>query len=128
MAWFSDLDRRESASIEQRIKRERQPCSYGVGTLKGGSMTVTVSFWRDQDDRVKTFIYQDSPQFRNDGAYADLAHHEVLELLSRLGLSQQDSEQLLQLVLQQPPTVRRRQFNLSPDQEAQVRQFFPGPW
>jgi hypothetical protein len=65
-------------------------------------MTVTVSFWRDEDNRVKTFIYQDSPQFRNDGAYADFAHHEVLELLNRLESNQQDSEHLLRLVLQQP--------------------------
>lgn len=65
-------------------------------------MTVAVSFWRDEDNRVKAFIYQDSPPFRNDGAYADFAHQEVLELLNRLELRKQDSEHLLQLVLQQP--------------------------
>jgi hypothetical protein len=64
-----------------------------------------------------------------EGDHADLADHEVLELLSRLGLNPQQSEGLLESVLQQPPTVRRRQFELNQEREAQVReQFFPGEW
>lgn len=92
-------------------------------------MTVTVAFRRDEDNRVKTFVYQDSPEFRDYGDYADLEHHEVLELLNRLALNQQDSERLLELVLQRPATVQRRQFNLTAAQETQLRQqFFPGRW
>ncbi len=92
-------------------------------------MTVTVVFRRDENNRVNTFIYQDSPEFRNYGDYADLAPHEVLELLTRLGTNQQASEHILELVLQQRPTFQRRQFHLSVAQEAQVRQqFFPGQW
>ncbi len=93
-------------------------------------ITVTVSLMRDEDNnRVKAFIYQDSPEFRDHGDYTVLQQHEVLELLNRLGLSQQGAENLLEQVLQEPPTVRRRQFQLSPERETQVRgQFFPGPW
>jgi hypothetical protein len=93
-------------------------------------ITVTVSLRRDEDNnRVKAFIYQDAPEFRDYGDYADLAQHEVLELLDRLGLNQQESASLLGLVLQEPPSVRRRQFQLSPEQETKVRgQFFPSSW
>ena len=93
-------------------------------------MIVTVSFWRDEDNnnRVRTIIHQDDPQRRDNGDYADLERHEVLELLNRLGLNQQESEGFMGLVLAQPPTVRRRQFQINQGQEAQVRQFFPGNW
>lgn len=92
-------------------------------------MTVTVVFRPDENNRVNTFIYQDYPEFRNYGDYADLAHHEVLELLNRLGANQQVSENIPELILEQPPTFQRRQFQLRVAQEAQVRQqFFPGHW
>jgi hypothetical protein len=92
-------------------------------------MTVTVVFRRDENNRVNTFIYQDAPEFRNYGDCADLAHHELLELLARLGANQQASQNILELVLQGPPTVQRRRCQLSEAQAAKVRQqFFPGPW
>lgn len=92
-------------------------------------MVVTVTFIRDDDGRVDTFIYQDHPEHRDDGDKANLAPHEALELLNRLGLTQPISENLLELVLSQPTRVRRRQFELDAQHEIQLRQqFFPGPW
>ena len=89
--------------------------------------TVSVTFMRDENGRLKTFIYQDSPEFRHDGDYADLAMHEVLQLLNHLGLKEGDAENFLQQVLKHK-TVRR-QFQLGPEQETQVRQqFFSGHW
>jgi hypothetical protein len=42
---------------------------------------VSITFVRE-DNRVKTFIYQDSPDYRPYGDYDTLENHEVLELLS----------------------------------------------
>lgn len=89
-------------------------------------MTVTVTFKRDENSRVMTFIYQDDPEYKHYGDCTDFAHHEVLELLNRLGANQQDSENILEQILQQP--VLRRQFQISAAQEVTVRQFFPGHW
>jgi hypothetical protein len=93
-------------------------------------MTVTVSLKLDEDThRVKAFIYQDAPEFRSHGDYIDLAQHEALELLNRLGLSPHDSQGFLEQVLSVPQSIQRRQFELSAAQEAQVRQqFFSGAW
>jgi len=75
------------------------------------------------------FIYQNSPEFRDYGDYADLEHHETLEFLNCLGLNQEDSSDLLAVVLKQPPIAQRRQFQLTSQQEAEIRQrFFSGPW
>jgi hypothetical protein len=92
-------------------------------------MTVTVSFWalHDEANRVRTFIYQDAPEFRTDGEFADFPPYEVLELLHRLGASDRHSQNVLELVLWQPG-VQRRQFILNVAQEAQARLFLSGNW
>jgi len=90
---------------------------------------VTVTFWAlpGEGQLVRTFIFQDDPDFRLVGDYADLPQHEVLEFLSRLGVNPQDSQSILELVLQQP-TVQRRRFNLNATQEVQARRFLSGNW
>jgi len=43
--------------------------------------------------------------------------------------NEQQSESLLELVLQEPATVHRRQFQVGEEQETQLcQQFFPGHW
>ncbi len=93
-------------------------------------MTVTVSFLVLPGDikRVKTFIFQDAPEFRTVGDHVDLALHEVLEFLNRVGVSEQDSQRILELVLEEPVTVQRKRFDLNTAQEAQARHFLPGNW
>jgi hypothetical protein len=94
-------------------------------------MLVGVQFFRDEanDDRVTTTIVQDGPERKPSGDFAYLAQHEVLELLNHLGLSPEQSQNFLELVLQQPPRVRRQQFELNQERETQIRvQFFPGEW
>jgi hypothetical protein len=87
---------------------------------------VTITFVRE-DNRAKTFIYQDAPAYRPYGDYDTLGNHEVLELLSVLGLAQEAAEALLEQILQQK--TLRQQFKLGAEQEAQVRkQFFPAKW
>jgi len=59
-------------------------------------VTVIVAFRRDEDNnRVKSFIYQDHPQFRNYGDYADLAQHEVLERSNCIAKIRSRSDALL---------------------------------
>ena len=93
-------------------------------------MTVTVSFLVLPGDvkRVRTFIFQDAPEFRTVGDHVDLALHEVLEFLSRIGASEKDSKRILEVVLQEPVTVQRRRFDLNTAQEAGARHFLPGNW
>jgi hypothetical protein len=92
-------------------------------------VTVTVTFLalHDEANRVRTFIFQDAPEFRTDGGHDDLHLHEVLELLRRLGASDQDSQNILELVLGQP-NVQRRQFLVDTAQVVQAKQYLPGDW
>jgi hypothetical protein len=92
-------------------------------------MTVTLTFlaMHDGSNRMRTFIFQDAPEFRTEGGHDDLHHHEVLELLRRLGDGEENSRTTLELILRQP-TVQRRQFRLDAAQEVQAREFLPGNW
>jgi len=93
-------------------------------------MTVTISFLVLPGDvkRVRTVIFEDAPEFKTEGDHADLALHEVLEFLSRIGVSAQDSERILEQVLHEPVTVRRKRFELNAAQVAESRRFLPGNW
>jgi hypothetical protein len=93
-------------------------------------VTVTVSFLvlPGEIKRVRTFIFQDAPEFRNVGDHVDLPLHEALEFLNRIGVGQQDSQRILELVLQEPVTVQRKRFDLNTAQETEARRFFPGNW
>jgi hypothetical protein len=93
-------------------------------------VTVTVSFLvlPGEIKQVRTFIFQDAPEFRTVGDHVDLPLHEVLEFLNRIGASEQDSQRILELVLQVPVTVQRKRFDLNAAQEAEARRFFSGNW
>jgi hypothetical protein len=90
-------------------------------------MLVGVQFFREgNDDRVTTTIIQDDPR-KEGGDYARLRQEEVLNLLNRLGLNKEQSEDYLDSILHQPPKVRRWQFEIkNKEQEVQVRQLIPG--
>lgn len=94
-----------------------------------GRVIITVAFHAlNNEDRIRVFISQDAHEPRTQGNPADLERHEVLQLLSMLGVNQQDSENILGLILR-PPAVETRQFDLTAAQEAEVRSFFhPGTW
>ena len=91
-------------------------------------ISVTVTFFAlPSDGRVKTFIYQDSPEYKMTGAFADLQNHEVLDLLHRLGINnEEERNNLLEAVLESRRAIRR-QFQLSPDQISEVKQWFAEP-
>lgn len=90
-------------------------------------MTVTFSLWNLQDPggTIRVFGFQDAPEFRTTGGLIDLPHHEVLEFLERAGLGHEEARQLLEDVLRQPPRVRRRRLELSPQRLDGLRGFVP---
>jgi hypothetical protein len=87
-------------------------------------MRITLSLL-NLNGEVRVFAFQDAPQFKDVGSYDDLHHHEVLELLERAGLTHEEATVLLESVLQQPPRVKRRSFDLSAAQVEGLRQFAP---
>jgi len=87
-------------------------------------MRITLSLL-NLDGEVRVFAFQDAPQFKDVGSQDDLHHHEVLELLERAGLPHEEATALLEAVLQQPPRVKRRSFDLSPEQLEGLRLFAP---
>lgn len=88
-------------------------------------MRITLSLLNLGDGQVRALAFQDAPQFRETGGYDDLNQHELLELLERAGMSQPHATNLLQEVLQQPPRVKRRSFDLTPEQLGDLQQFAP---
>ena len=77
---------------------------------------------------MKTFIYQDSPEYKVTGASADLQNHEVLDLLHKLGINnEEERNNLLDAVLESRRAIRR-QFQISAEQIHQIRRWFAEPF
>ena len=87
------------------------------------TVTVTLFAFLGEDQRVKTCLFQDTPEYMSAGESADLTHHEVLEFLNRLGVNPQGAPHVLQQALQQPPRVLRRRFDVDAAQFAAARSF-----
>jgi hypothetical protein len=92
-------------------------------------MEVTVSLLalRNEQNQIRTFIHQNTPEFKVEGGCADLLLSEMLELLSHLGATADAAKKTVEAVLQEK-TIQRYHF-LLPEQKAEhVRQFFPQSW
>jgi hypothetical protein len=90
--------------------------------------TVSISFLRLQDEHnhIRTFAYKDSPEWSELGTYDDFGHHEVLELLARLGMADDAAQGLLELIIREP-RIHRRQFRLTAEQFIAASQTFQQP-
>ena len=90
--------------------------------------TVTTSFidLQDEHKRIRTYAFKDSPEFCETGASQDFTQLEVLALLSRCGLTDDEAQQRLELILRKRGMHRLR-FQLSAAQFAAVSDTFIEP-
>ncbi len=90
--------------------------------------TVSISFLnlRDEHGNIRTFAYKDSPEWSETGTCDDFRHHEVLELLARLGMADKEAQELLELIIQEP-RIQRRQFRLTAEQFTAASESFQQP-
>jgi hypothetical protein len=96
---------------------------------------LTFSFFQVNDDGdpmgplYRTFVFQDEPEFRHTGDYADLRGGELLQLLEATGLTENDAGNVLDTVLEmRVGHIYRLQRRLNDQQARAVRHFFPHGW
>jgi hypothetical protein len=90
-------------------------------------VTVSLLALRNEQNQIRTFIHQNTPDFKVDGGCADLRLPEVLDLLSHLGATADAAKKTVEAVLQER-TIQRYRFLLTEQKAEQVRQFFPQGW
>jgi hypothetical protein len=90
-------------------------------------VTVSLLALRNEQNQIRTFIHQNTPDFKVDGGCADLRLSEVLELLSRLGATADEAQKAVEAVCA-GKTIQRYRFLLTEQKVEQVRQFFPQGW
>jgi hypothetical protein len=90
-------------------------------------VTVSLLALRNEQNQIRTFIHQNTPDFKVDGGWADLRLSEVLELLSRLGATADEAQKAVEAVWA-GKTIQRYRFLLTKQKVEQVRQFFPQGW
>ena len=90
-------------------------------------VTVSLLALRNEQNQIRTFINQNTPDFKVDGGCADLRLSEVLEFLSRLGATADEAQKTVEAVWA-GKTIQRYRFLLTKQKVEQVRQFFPQGW
>jgi hypothetical protein len=90
-------------------------------------VTVSLLALRNEQNQIRTFIHQNTPEFKVEGGCADLRLPEVLDLLSRLGATADEAQKTVESVLQEK-TIQRYRFLLTEQKAEQVRQVFPQGW
>jgi hypothetical protein len=90
-------------------------------------VTVSLLALRNEQSQIRTFIHQNTPEFKVEGGCADLRLPEVLDLLSHLGATADAAKKTVEAVLQER-TIQRYRFLLTEQKAEQVRQFFPQGW
>src|SRR5664280_1294159 len=120
-----NLSDRHSASHD-KIRKQMPSLTVGVVTL---DMEVTVSLLalRNEQNQIRAFIHQNTPEFKVEGGCADLRLSEVLELLSRLGASADEAQKTVEALFA-GKTIQRHRFLLTEQKAEHVRQFFPQGW
>lgn len=90
---------------------------------------VQISLRRDtfKQDAIRVAVYEDAPQYKSGGAVEYLLDEQVSELLQRMGVNAQDTQDVVRR-LPVAPSERRLQFRIDPDQEHYLRMMFPGEW
>jgi hypothetical protein len=90
-------------------------------------VTISLLALRNEQSQIRTFIHQNTPEFKVEGGCADLRLSELLELLSRLGASSDEAQKTVEAVFA-GKTIQRYRFLLTEQKVEQVRQFFPQGW
>jgi hypothetical protein len=90
-------------------------------------VTISLLALRNEQSQIRTFIHQNTPEFKVEGGCADLRLSELLELLSRLGASSDEAQKTVEAVFAEK-TIQRYRFLLTEQKVEQVRQFFPQGW
>jgi hypothetical protein len=90
-------------------------------------VTVSLLALRNEQNQIRTFIHQNTPDFKVDGGCADLRLSEVLVLLSRLGATADEAQKAVEAVWA-GKAIQRYRVLLTEQKVEQVRQFFPQGW
>jgi len=90
--------------------------------------TVTISLIDLQDgpERIRTYAFKDSPEYIQTGTSQDFTNVEVLTLLNRCGLSDDEAQERLELIMRER-RIHRFQFRLSEQQFTAVSDAFINP-
>jgi hypothetical protein len=90
--------------------------------------TVTTSFidLHDEHRHIRTYAFKDSPLFCEAGTSQDFTHLEVLALLTRCGLTDDEAQGRLELILR-AQRMQRFQFRLTDQQFKAVSDTFIEP-
>lgn len=94
-------------------------------------MAKTISLilhqFKDVRTNILTLIFEDSPIFSNNGAQMYLGSHELSDLLTKLGKTHEEAEEVLEKVIP-APSHYRLQLSLNDEQERLARKMFTESW
>jgi len=91
------------------------------------NVSLILHRFKDVRTSILTLIFEDSPTFKNNGAESYLGTRELLELLEKLGKTQEEAAEILDKVIP-TPSHYRLQLSLSDQQEEQARKVFTEGW
>jgi len=117
-----------SRDIQGRSRQAKRPEAKNPG-VENMAKNISLILHRFKDVRtsILTLIFEDSPNFNNNGAQMYLGSHELSDLLEKLGKTQEEAEEILEKVIP-TPSHYRLQLSLNDEQEKHARETFTEPW
>ena len=121
-------DTEKSIELMKGSRQAKQPEGKKPEVEKmATNVSLILHQFKDVRTSILTLIFEDSPNFNNNGAQMYLGSHELSDLLEKLGKTHEEADEILEKVIP-TPSHYRLQLSLNDEQERHARKVFTGRW